>query len=192
MSKLDYLTIVIVAICLAAVVFIMIRVADLGKTKNPLDAAPPQEQHQEDATPDPSETYSPDPAAPSDDSSPRRSDNPAIDWDTDDNEVADLVEEKIPEDQYREPSNIPAATSSSGDFMVLAGSFRLRSGAEAEVQRLKRLGYENAEVTLFNNGAFAAVLVDRFTDLNKAETLVNELQTQHSVPAYVHEKRGGN
>jgi len=34
----------------------------------------------------------------------------------------------------------------------------------------------NAEVTLFNTGTFAAVLVDRFEDLARAEALVKELK----------------
>lgn len=191
MSKLDYLTIFIVAVCLAAVVFIMIKVADLGKTQNPLDA-PPQEQQEEQVEPAPSDIYSSDTPQPSEDEAYRRSDNPAVDWDQDDEDVTAPQEAGIPEDQYRKPENAPVSASSRGDYLVLAGSFRLRSGAEAEVQRLKQLGYANAEVTLFNNGAFAAVLVDRFTDLAKAEALVNDLQTQHNVAAYVHEKRGGN
>lgn len=189
MSKLDYLTIIIVAVCLAAVVFIMLKVADLGNTQNPMDAPPVREKTEEKAEPAPSDTY---PSEPSVDESSRRSDNPAIDWDQDEDEVKNPVEENLSEDQYSEPNDGPTTITTTGDFLVLAGSFRLRSGAEAEVQRLNRLGYDNAEVTLFNNGAFAAVLVDRFSDLAKAEALVNELQTQHSIAAYVHEKRGDN
>jgi len=191
MSKLDYLTIIIVGVCLAAVVFIMIKVADLGNTQNPLSPAPPQEQREEPAEPAPDDTYTPRGEQASDDRSSRRADNPVIDWEQEEDSAEDALPD-LPEDQYREPDTPPNSTSTSGDYMVLAGSFRLRSGAEAEVQRLKRLGYENAEVTLFNNGAFAAVMVDRFGDLAKAERLVNELQTRHSVAAYVHEKRGEN
>lgn len=188
MSKLDYLTIIIVGVCLAAVVFIMFKVADLGKTKNPLHPATEQEQvidNEESGVPE--DAYTP-PPAPAADEPAERSSQPAIKWEK---KESDPAEDNLPEDQYEEP-DAPPAINRTGDFLVLAGSFRLRSGAEAEVQRLQQLGYRNAEVTLFNNGAFAAVLVDRFRDLGKAEALVAELQSDHGVEAYVHERRGEN
>ena len=184
MSKLDYLTIGIVTICLAAVIFIMIKVYDLGQTDNPIDV-PREEPETEIEVPE-STSASEGEAAPPPSNNRMPSGTDQEPDDLDDEEVTDPIEEDIPPDQYREEGIL---SEEGGNFLVLAGSFRLRSGAEAEVQRLKNLGYKNAEVTLFNAGTFAAVLVDRFEDLSQAEALANELQTNHGVEAYVHEKR---
>ena len=183
MSKLDYLTIGIVAICLAAVLFIMIKVYDLGRTDNPIDV-PLTEPETEIKGADTASESAGDPAPPptSSQTPPERTQEP------DDEELSDPIEENIPSDQYKEEGMLG---DEGGNFLVLAGSFRLRSGAEAEVQRLKNLGYKNAEVTLFNAGTFAAVLVDRFDNVARAEALASELQTKHKVEAYVHEKRQG-
>lgn len=193
MSKLDYLTMVIVAVCLAAVIFIGVKVYNLGNTQHPLEEPPQQElaDNRSESPADDDIAREPSPAGkPEED----RAASPSVEWDVDDDEVTPSLEQDIPEKEYDTPSESPAAVSSgtgSGVFLVLAGSFRLRSGAEAEVQRLKKLGYEHAEVTLFNSGTFAAVLVDRFDRVENAQKLVNELQTKHRIEAYVHEKRGG-
>jgi cell division septation protein DedD len=186
MSKLDYLTIGIVAICLAAVIFIMIKVYDLGRTDNPIDV-PPTEPETEIEEPDTASESAGDPAPPPTSSQTPPDANQEAD-DLDDEELTDPIEENIPSDQYQDEGVLG---DEGGNFLVLAGSFRLRSGAEAEVQRLKKLGYKNAEVTLFNAGTFAAVLVDRFDNVARAEALASELQAKHKVEAYVHEKRQG-
>jgi len=186
MSKLDYLTIAIVAICLAAVIFIMIKVYDLGRTDNPIEV-PATEPETEIEAPDTGSESIGEMAPPKTSTQDPPAANQEPD-DLDDEDLIDPIEEDIPPDQYMDEGILG---DEGGDFLVLAGSFRLRSGAEAEVQRLKNLGYKNAEVTLFNAGTFAAVLVDRFDDVSQAEALASELQSKHKVEAYVHEKREG-
>ncbi|PHN05336.1 SPOR domain-containing protein [Flavilitoribacter nigricans] len=67
-------------------------------------------------------------------------------------------------------------SSSSGDFMVVAGSFSMRQNAETQVKKLKQLGYDNARVEIFNGGALATALVDRFDNYDRAKNLVTELK----------------
>lgn len=60
--------------------------------------------------------------------------------------------------------------------MVVAGSFSMRHNAEAQVKKLKQLGYDNARVEIFNGGALATALVDRFSNYDRAKNLVTELK----------------
>jgi len=79
-----------------------------------------------------------------------------------------------------------------GDYLVLAGSFEYRHNAENQARRLRSKGYNNAQVVLFNRGAYAVVLVDRFVDYADARELANRLETQAYVDAFVLEKRSAS
>lgn len=181
MSKLDYLTIVIVAICLAAVIFIMVRIYDLGETENPIVVPETVQVDQEiEVVDENNESFIPKESGRSFDPAQRPSASvPGT--------TPEPTEERVDETLTESTST----TMEGQTYLVLAGSFRLRSGAETEVNRLKGWGYSNAEVTLFNTGTYAAVLVDRFTDLEAAENLVQDLQNKYQIEAYVHEKRAG-
>ena len=78
--------------------------------------------------------------------------------------------------------------SSTGEYMVVAGSFSQRFNAENQVKYLKDLGYSNASVEIFNNGALASALVDRFTSQDAAKRLVSELKGK-GVEAIVKKKQ---
>jgi hypothetical protein len=78
---------------------------------------------------------------------------------------------------------------SSGDYLVLAGSFRYRDHAETVARQLRKKGYSGAKVELFNRGAFANVLVDRFDSYSEAQALVVQLKNDGVYDAYVHRKR---
>ncbi|MEL7117892.1 MAG: SPOR domain-containing protein [Bacteroidota bacterium] len=86
-------------------------------------------------------------------------------------------------------NNTTTNYSSQGDFMVLAGSFKQKVNAETQVSKLKKLGYSNASVELFNRGAYAVALVDRYDTMADAEALKNELISRHSIEAKVLKKR---
>ena len=76
---------------------------------------------------------------------------------------------------------------SEGKYMVLAGSFSKKAGAEAQVKSLKKLGYNNAKLEIFDRGKFAVVVVDRFDNMADAERLVKKLNGD-SVKSYVKAK----
>lgn len=190
MSRLDYVTIGIVVVCIAALVFLLTKTTSLfGGDKT-------------ETTPTASltDTTAIDPYAY--DSYDSTSILPNTDEDLDDNQVTPL-EEEPPSNQKTLPStsskNQPktkeepravttAASDRAGDYLVLAGSFSIRENADTEVERLHKLGFSNAEVSPFNKGKYAVVLVDRFTDLNDAQALVKELKGK-GVDSYVQEKR---
>ncbi len=192
MSRLDYVTIGIVAVCIIALAFL------LYKTTNLFGGGEPETPPNTTLT----DTTAIDPYAYDDyDTS---SILPGADEDLDDNEVVPFEEE--PETganttasqpststprastTTEEPPRTVSAAERSGDYLVLAGSFSVRANAETEVNRLQKMGYTNAEVSPFNRGKFAVVLVDRFTDMTEAQALVKELKAK-GVESYVQEKR---
>lgn len=190
MSRLDYVTIGIVVVCIAALGFLLYRTTNLFGG----DSGTTQEAVVTDTTAIDPYAY--------DDYSDTTSILPGTDEDADDNEVAPYDEEAAekqtvtptsPTSPQRtiEKNNEPrpvAASERSGDYLVLAGSYKVRENADSEVQRLRKLGFENAEVSPFNKGAYAVVLVDRFTDLSDAQAMVKTLKGK-GVDSYVQEKR---
>lgn len=195
MSRLDYVTIGIVVVCIAALGFLLYRTTNLfggdAETTQPEAVV--------------TDTTAIDPYA-YDDYSDTTSILPGTDEDADDDQVVPYEEETADNQASKTTTTKPATTprtsettseprpvaasesERSGDYLVLAGSYKVRENAETEVQRLKKLGYENAEVSPFNKGAFAVVLVDRFASVNDAQALVKELKTK-GVDSYVQEKR---
>lgn len=80
-----------------------------------------------------------------------------------------------------------ATTSSAGKYMVLAGSFKQRANAETQVASLRKKGFANAQVSMFNRSAYAVVLVDRFDNYSAAKQLVADLKAK-GVDALVKEQ----
>lgn len=74
------------------------------------------------------------------------------------------------------PTSYNSGSSSTGDYLVVAGSFSLRHNADNQVSYLKELGYNNAQVEMTRGGALASAMVGRFTNRNSAQQLVDELK----------------
>jgi cell division septation protein DedD len=87
-------------------------------------------------------------------------------------------------DPIEETSSRPSSYSSSGNYLVLAGSFRVMANAESHARSIRNKGYEAASVERFDKGAYAVVLVNRFNDYSSASDLVNRLKSD-GIDAYV-------
>lgn len=70
-------------------------------------------------------------------------------------------------------------------FYVIAGTFRSNNNAQGRLTEVQDLGFYNAEVIQFDFPDYHAVCVDKFTSEQEARDLVNRLQGQHNVDAYV-------
>ena len=137
---------------------------------------------------------------------------PATDIDLDDNELGDYDEiadepmlDEYEADKAAEQDDYPSedavspesysdelddsSYSSTGDYMVIAGSFTIKVNAESAAKQFRRQGYENAEVGLFNKGAYANVIIDRFNSFSSAQALAKELKSK-GIEAYVQKKKG--
>lgn len=88
--------------------------------------------------------------------------------DTDESEVVE------PED-YEEDTFDSDLASSGGKYMVMAGQFRQMKWAEEQQRLMVKKGYTKSKIEIFDKGAWANVLVDRFDNSAEAEALVTEL-----------------
>lgn len=182
----DFITIAIVILCIAALVFLIVKTVNLSSSNVSEPGA--DSNYLYDDTAD---------GGISGDTATANLGEP----DTDQDQGAGIEEPSVdyigkdeiaPQDENTGTGDrIPTSFNDQGDYLVMAGSFRIKSNAENQAQKLRKLGYSDAEIALFNRGAYASVIVDRFADLSSANDLVRELKSQHGVEAYVQAKRLG-
>ena len=78
-----------------------------------------------------------------------------------------------------------------GSFLVMGGTFGVYDNAVNQRRALRTAGFQQAEVTRFNGGKYAVVLVDRFERYRDAKTEVDRVR--EVVPdAFVLRKRMGS
>lgn len=194
MSRLDYVTIAIVAVCVAALIYLIYMTTGLlggGGDAPPAKAEKPAEEepYYDDYYPDEdSLAYEDDYGA---DSLSAGGDAYTQDRMGEDGQSGRY--EDAQEDAYAPAAERPAATEDypsvrRGEYMLLAGTFKYKANAEAMVQQLKKMGYSNASVQLFNRGAYAVALVDRYTSLSEARTARGELSGK-GVEVFVKQKQ---
>ena len=185
MSKLDFITMLIVAICVGALGFLVYKTVRL---MNPTDGTTTEVSEQKDTTTyDPADDYTLDdegdvvsddtPASgeSSEDVPATAEDFPvtedAADQLTEKEETATKTPEKTTPTSYNE-------STKTGAYMVLAGSYKQKINASNQVSKLKKMGYDEAAVELFNGGALAVALVNRFDSYNEAAKLKKELESK--------------
>ena len=76
-----------------------------------------------------------------------------------------------------------------GDYLVIAGAFKNETNAKNEVEKLKNMGYPNAEIVEFDYSDFYSVCVARYENSNDAEKVANSIKNRLGKKAYVHKKR---
>ena len=196
MSRLDYLTIAIVALCMAALIYLVYRYVNLPHEPHDL---PNTEKIVEDTTQyndetagypaeDTSSFYRPSPGAAVDTETIEK---PTLTTPTKKSTVKPAPVEPKPTPSPVETETIapsPTAAASSGKYMVIAGSFKNTGSAQTQLKQVKKMGYANARIEKFNRGAYATVLVDRFANSGSAKSLVNTLKSK-GIDAMVLEKR---
>ena len=193
MSRLDILTVVIVAICLAALGY------QLFKTFNMIgggaDDAPERTERADDATATDGygadttyDPYATDDTTGTEDfgtdadavTPPTVADQEGYSGSaTTDNDFESDYEE-APERISTQPetSTGTATAPNTGQYMVIAGTFRQKINAEQMVSRLKGMGYSETRMELFNRGRYAVALVNRFSSLTSARQLERELESK--------------
>ncbi|MFT4663579.1 MAG: hypothetical protein ACI8YQ_001383 [Polaribacter sp.] len=83
-----------------------------------------------------------------------------------------------------------AASSNLGmEYLVIGGAYIAEVNAKAEVKRLKKKGYSNAEVVTFDFSQYHSVCVKRTSSRSDARAIKNKLVKDGNSEAYVHKKR---
>ena len=80
-----------------------------------------------------------------------------------------------------------ATTSSSGSYLVVAGSYLVKGNAVKMKDRLYNLGY-NSEIVNFDLSQYYSVLAGRFSSRGDAKSAVTILK-RNGIDSYVHTKK---
>jgi len=75
--------------------------------------------------------------------------------------------------------------NSGGKYMVIAGSFLIEKNAENMRRRLNNLGYDNADLVVFDLSQYHSVVAARFSTYEAALKVSNELKRK-GLDCYVH------
>ena len=181
MSRLDYLTIGIVALCIAALIYLVYRYVNLphsaANTTTTTMVDPDSTQFQKEDTA----------GFPAEDTSDNNKPGPGAVVEPEVvPEEKTPVQPKIEKPAAPDPKPITPATTdndsgettglSAGRYMVIGGSFEQMSLAKKELRKIQKAGYPNARVEKFNRGTYASILVERFEKAGDANALVKRLK----------------
>lgn len=89
---------------------------------------------------------------------------------------------------YEASSNAPSNSNSYGDFLVITGSYLVRSNAENMTRKLAQMGYQNSEIVVFDNSQYNSVIASRKDSYASALESANALKRK-GIDAYVHRKK---
>lgn len=181
MSRLDYLTIGIIAVIVLAVLYLVYKMTDLFQS-NALETPPPIEQPvtepEYDYYDEPYDTLNQDTFPAEDDE---------IDYSEPAYDETSTVDD-TPEYTYEDEQPL-SDTDTEGEYFVLAGTFSIRENADRMVAQLQRLGYEQARVGIFNGGKFAGAIICCYPSPQAAREDAALLNAQ-GIEAVVYRKRG--
>ncbi len=110
------------------------------------------------------------------------------------NDATDESFEELENNLIEEPTNqvtaAPAKTntrsnsSNSGSYMLVSGNYLVEGNANEMVNKLKNLGYTNAEVVIFDRSQYHTVVASRFSSYETALQSASMLK-QKGVDCYV-------
>ena len=107
-------------------------------------------------------------------------------------EVDEIIEDTKPARQtHSAPINqttVKSTSSSSGKYLLLAGSYLMEDNASTMVNKLKKMGYNNAEIVVFEMSQYHSVCAGRFSNMSTANQESSSLKRQ-GVDNYVHTRQ---
>ena len=78
--------------------------------------------------------------------------------------------------------------STSGKYLVIAGSYLVKENAEKMKSRLTKLGYDNAEIVVFDERKYHTVCASKSNDYDTAVRQSNALKRK-GIDSYVHTRQ---
>jgi cell division protein FtsN len=195
MSKIDYITIAVVVICISLLGLVFWKVADLNWTEENIQETEESVQvdDAEEAAPFLDENYDVTDFVAEDSASDAMETTPVVVPEEEKTkEKVNIKEPVIETKQVKVPEKVEAiapVNTLKEEYLVWGGSFSTRLGAEEEQAKFKKLGYNKAEVSLFDKGKYAVVIVGRYPTQAQAQALVNELRSKHNISAIAKKKK---
>lgn len=94
-----------------------------------------------------------------------------------------------PEPAYTTPKKTPKRTTSnsSGEYMVIAGNYLVETNANQMIRKLRNLGYNNAEIGVFERSQYHTVIASRHSSNSAAISASNDIKYK-GVDCYVKRK----
>ncbi len=80
------------------------------------------------------------------------------------------------------------AGSSSGRYLIVAGSYLIKENADKMVKKLRGMGYSNSEVVTFDLSQYHTVVAGRFDSRSSAGNTVSKLKSS-GIDCYVHTRK---
>ena len=121
-------------------------------------------------------------------------DSEAIDY----TEVDEIIKNNAPakapststKSNTKTSTNNSSSTKStySGKYMLLAGSYLIEDNAQIMIKKLKKLGYANAEMVIFDMSQYHSVCAGRYSSLSSAQQESGALKRK-GIDNYVHTKQ---
>lgn len=112
-----------------------------------------------------------------------------------DDEEEDDEEEEDEEDEEDSASERAVSSyssgskgSSDGKYLVVAGNYRHEENAEVMVNRLKKLGYDDAEIFSFDFSEYFSVTTGRYSSDSESKSVADRLESE-GIDAYTHKMR---
>jgi len=98
------------------------------------------------------------------------------------------VDDKTEATSYEpDPEPIRRATM-AGKYLIVAGNFLVENNANEMVDKLVNMGYNSAEVSVFDYSQYYTVIASRSDDYGLASSLSSELKTK-GIDNYVHTRK---
>jgi len=195
MSKIDYITIAVVVICISLLGLVFWKVADLNWTEENIQETEESVQVDdvEEAAPFLDENYDVTDFVAEDSASVSIETTPVVVPEEEKTKekvnIKEPVIETKPVKATEKVETVPPVNTLKEEYLVWGGSFSTRLGAEEEQAKFKKLGYNKAEVSLFDKGKYAVVIVGRYPTQAQAQALVNELRSKHNISAIAKKKK---
>jgi predicted ribonuclease toxin of YeeF-YezG toxin-antitoxin module len=83
--------------------------------------------------------------------------------------------------------NFTINTGNGGSFMVICGSYLLKENADKMVQKLKKMGYSNARVTIFDASEYHSAIAGHYASQGDAQKTASSLK-QKGIDCFVRSK----
>ena len=195
MSKIDYITIAVVVICISLLGLVFWKVADLNWTEENIQETEESVQvdDAEEAAPFLDENYDVTDFVAEDSASVPMETTPVVVPEEEKTKekvnIKEPVIETKPVKAAEKVEVVPPVNTLKEEYLVWGGSFSTRLGAEEEQAKFKKLGYNKAEISLFDKGKYAVVIVGRYPTQAQAQALVNELKSKHNISAIAKKKK---
>lgn len=78
--------------------------------------------------------------------------------------------------------------TNGGKYLVISGSYLIRSNADVMVNKLKKMGFDKAEIVQFDLSQYHSICAGRYDSQSSAQSIVSQLKSQ-GIDSYVHIKK---